>query len=100
MRAAKRPKRRSARVVTVKHRQPKPRPAKRSVIIHKRKRKMAIIPAKHEAPAAVAHADKPHEPTPVEAFLAELELCLKHSAPITQQIVDEAKKLLGGDHKK
>ena len=55
--------------------------------------------AKHDAPSA-AHADKPHEPTPAEALLAELELCLKHSAPITQQIIDEAKKLLGGNHKK
>jgi hypothetical protein len=54
--------------------------------------------AKHDAPAA--HADKPKEPSPAEALLAELELCLKHSAPITQQIVDEAKKLLGGNHKK
>jgi hypothetical protein len=56
--------------------------------------------AKHDAPTAAAHADKPHEPSPGEAFLADLKLRLKNSAPITEALVEQAEKLLGGNHKK
>jgi hypothetical protein len=104
MRAAKRPKRRSVRVVKVKHRRPKPRPAKRSSINRKRKPKMTTTTttAKHDAPSAAAHADKPHELSPIGAFLADLKLRLKNSGPmmITEELVEQAEKLLGGNHKK
>jgi hypothetical protein len=69
------------------------------LVQHKRKPKMTTAPTKHEAHAA-APADKPHEPTPAEALIAEAKLRLANAAPLTQQFVDELEKLLGGNHKK
>ena len=54
--------------------------------------------AKHDVPAA--HADKPKEPSPAEALIADAKLRLANAAPFTVEFVAELEKLLGGNHKK